>query len=177
MFIISGVTGILCSSRLFLEVTAGKVIHESSSNELSEKISANNYDLSGAAENTTEPLDSGGVADLRILLAIENIISNAPKVTRNNSLGSYAVPCFISLDKIDSIKNLSATIPCLPEHGLKNRRFILLVRIKDVISMNQLKTIQIHEIWSNIFEKQYQKVPSSKISYHGTPLKRPQKPF
>ena len=122
------------------------MIHESSSNELSEKISANNYDLSGAAENTIEPLDSGGVADLRILLAIENIISNAPKVTRNNSLGSYAVPCFISLDKIDSIKNLSATIPCLPEHGLKNRRFILLVRIKDVISMNQLKTIQIHEI-------------------------------
>ena len=51
----------------------GKKIFESSSLEFLEKFSANNFALSDAEDNTSWPLNRGGIADLpllRILLAI-----------------------------------------------------------------------------------------------------------
>ena len=57
-----GVTGILCSFKLFVEWTAGKVIHQSSSIDLSENISANNFALSHAEENIAGPLNTGEIA-------------------------------------------------------------------------------------------------------------------
>ena len=67
------VTEILCSFRLVLEGKAGKEIPESSRLGFPEKFSANNFALSDAAENTSRPLNRGGIADLpllRTLLAI-----------------------------------------------------------------------------------------------------------
>ena len=70
---ILGVTEILCSFRIVLEEKTGKEIPESSRLEFLEKFSANNFALSDAEENTSGPLNRGGIADLpslRTLLAI-----------------------------------------------------------------------------------------------------------
>ena len=66
-------TEILCSFRLDLGENTGKEIPESSRLEFLEKSSANNFALSNAEDNTSWPLNRGGIADfplLRILLAI-----------------------------------------------------------------------------------------------------------
>ena len=68
---ISGVTEILCSFKLVLEVKTGKEIPESSRLEFLEKFSANN--LLDTEDNTSGPLNRGSLADLpllRTLLAI-----------------------------------------------------------------------------------------------------------
>ena len=64
---------ILCSFRLVLEGKTGKEIPESSRFEFLEKFLANNFALSDAEDNTSGPLNRGGIADLpllRTLLAI-----------------------------------------------------------------------------------------------------------
>ena len=71
--IIVGVTEILCSFKLVLEGKTGKEIPESSRLKFLEKFSANNFALSDAEDNTSGPLNRGGIADLpllRTLLAI-----------------------------------------------------------------------------------------------------------
>ena len=70
---ILGVMEILCSFRLDLEGKTGKEIPQSSRFEFLEKFLANNFALSDAEENTSGPLNRGGIADLpllRTLLAI-----------------------------------------------------------------------------------------------------------
>ena len=70
---ILGVTEILCSFRLVPEGKAGKEIPESSRLEFLEKFLANNFALSDAEDNTSGPLNRGGIADLslfRTLLVI-----------------------------------------------------------------------------------------------------------
>ena len=70
---ILGVIEILCSFKLVLEGKTGKEIPESSRLEFLEKFSANNFALSDAEDNTSGPLNRGGIADLpllRTLLAI-----------------------------------------------------------------------------------------------------------
>ena len=67
------VTEILCSFKLVLEGKTGKGIPESSRLEFLEKFSANNFALSDAEDNTSGPLNRGGLVDLpllRTLLAI-----------------------------------------------------------------------------------------------------------
>ena len=69
---ILGVKEILCSFRLVLEGKTGKEIPESSRLEFLEKFLAN-FALSDAEDNTSGPLNRGGIADLpllRTLLAI-----------------------------------------------------------------------------------------------------------
>ena len=68
-----GVRETLCGFRLVLEEKTGKEIPESSRLEFLEKFSANNFALSNAEDNTSGPLNRGGIADLpllRTLLAI-----------------------------------------------------------------------------------------------------------
>ena len=70
---ILGVTEILCSFSLVLEGKIGQAIPESSILEFLEKFLANNFALSDAEDNTSGPLNRGGIADLpllRTLLAI-----------------------------------------------------------------------------------------------------------
>ena len=67
------VTEILCSFKLVLEGKTGKEIPESSRLEFLEKFLANNLALSDAENNTSGPLNGGGIANLallRTLLAI-----------------------------------------------------------------------------------------------------------
>ena len=61
------VTEILCSFRLVLEKKTGKKTPESSRLEFSEKFSTNNFALSDAEDNTSGPLNRGGIADLPLL--------------------------------------------------------------------------------------------------------------
>ena len=68
--IILGVTKILCSFRLVLEGKTSKEIPESSRLEFLEKFSANNLALSDAEDNTSGPLNRGGIADLPLLRTI-----------------------------------------------------------------------------------------------------------
>ena len=70
---ILGVTEILCSFRLVLDKKTGKELPESSRLEFLEKFYGNNFALSDAEDNTSWPLNRGGIADLpllRTLLAI-----------------------------------------------------------------------------------------------------------
>ena len=61
-----GVTEI-CSFKLVLEGKIGRKIPGSSRLEFLEKFLANNYALSDAEENTSGPLNRGGIADLPLL--------------------------------------------------------------------------------------------------------------
>ena len=64
---------ILCNFRLVLEWKTCNEIPESSRSEFLEKFSANNFALPDAEDNTSGPLNRGGIADLvllRTLLAI-----------------------------------------------------------------------------------------------------------
>ena len=68
---ILGVAEVLCSFRLVLEGKVSKEIPDSSTLEFLEKFSASNFALSDAEDNTSGPLNRGGIADLlRTLLAI-----------------------------------------------------------------------------------------------------------
>ena len=72
-FTVLGATEILCSFKLVLEGKTCKEIPESSRLEFLEKFLANNSALSDAEDNTSEPLNRRGIADLpllRTLLAI-----------------------------------------------------------------------------------------------------------
>ena len=67
------VMDILCSFRLVLEGKTGKEMPASSRFEFLEKFLVNNFTLSDAEDNTSRPLNRGGIADLpllRTLLAI-----------------------------------------------------------------------------------------------------------
>ena len=64
---ILGVTEILCSFGLVLEGKTGREIPESSRLEFLEKFSANDSALSDAEDNTSGPLNRGGITDLSLL--------------------------------------------------------------------------------------------------------------
>ena len=64
---ILGVIDILCSFRLVLGGKAGKEMPESSRLEFLEKFLANKFTLSEAEDNTSGPMNRGGIADLPLL--------------------------------------------------------------------------------------------------------------
>ena len=104
---------ILCSFRLVLEGKVGKEIPESSRFEFLEKFLANNFALSDVEDNTSSPLNRGGIADLPLLRTL--LISNSPKVPRAKFLGSDGLFCFSSICKFGSFKNHFAMITRLSE--------------------------------------------------------------
>ena len=93
---------ILCSFRLVLEGKTGKELPESSRLEFLEKFLANNFALSDAEDNTSGPLNRGGIADLPLLRTLLAICQKSRE----------------------------------PSFYFGFRRFILLVQMKKVISMN-----------------------------------------
>ena len=86
------VTEILWSFKLVLEEKTSKVTPESSRLEFKVEFSPNNFALSDAEDNTSGPLNRGGIADLpllRTLLAIHQ---------KSRELGFWEVmDCFILL--------------------------------------------------------------------------------
>ena len=72
-----GVTKILCSFKLVLEVKTEKEIPESSILEFLEKFSENNFALSDAEDSTSRPLNRGGIVDLPLPATLLVISKNS----------------------------------------------------------------------------------------------------
>ena len=85
---ILGVTEILCSFRLVLEGKTGKEIPESSRLKFLERLLANNFSLQDAEDNTSWPLNSGGIVDLPLL---RTLLTIRAKTIRGKFLGRWTL--------------------------------------------------------------------------------------
>ena len=106
---ILAVTEILCSFRYVIEGKAGKSIPESSRLEFLEKFLAHNFALLDAEDNTSEPLNRGGIS--RFTFA-ENNISSLTKVPGAKFLGSDGV--FFLLAYVSLAASRTLLQPLLP---------------------------------------------------------------
>ena len=70
-----------------------------------------------------------------------------PSVPRAKFLGNNGLFCFISICKFGSFKNPFAMITSLPELYFRIRRFILLMQMKKVISINYGSNTSIWKPW------------------------------
>ena len=131
---ILGVIEILCSFRLILEGKTGKEIPESSRLEFLEKSLANNFVLSDPEDNTSRPLNRGGIADLPLLRTLLAICQKS----QEPSFWEVMDSCFSSICKFGSFKNPFAMITNVSELYFRFREFILLV---------QKKKTDFYELW------------------------------
>ena len=74
----------------------GKEIPESSELEFLKKFSANNFGLSDAEDNTSGPLNRGGIADLHLLRTLLAIRQKS----QESSFWEVMDSCFISICKV-----------------------------------------------------------------------------
>ena len=94
---ILGVMEILSSFRLVLDVKTHKEIPESSRFEFLEKFLANNFALSDAEDNTSGPLNRGGIADLPLLRTLLAIRQNFRESSFWVVLDSFGLVAYTSL--------------------------------------------------------------------------------
>ena len=94
---ILGVTEILCSFKLDPERKTSKEIPESSRLEFLEKFSANNFALSDAEDNTSGPLNRGGIADLPLLRTLLAIRQKSREPSFWEAMGSFVLLAYASL--------------------------------------------------------------------------------
>ena len=87
----------LCSFRLVLEGKAGKEIPESSRFEFLEKFLANNFALSDAKDNTSGPLNRGGIADLPLLRTLLAICQKSREPSFWEVIDSFVLVAYASL--------------------------------------------------------------------------------
>ena len=106
-----GVTEILCSFRLVLEGKTGKEIPESSRLEFLEKFSANNFALSDAEDNTSGPLNRGGIADLPLLRTLLAIRQKSRELSFWEVMDSFVLLVYASLAASNNL--LQQSLACL----------------------------------------------------------------
>ena len=94
---ILGVKEKLCSFRLVLEGKTGKEIPESSRFEFLEKFLANNFALSDAEDNTSGPLNRGGIADLPFLRTLLAIRHKSREPSFWEVMDSFVLVAYVSL--------------------------------------------------------------------------------
>ena len=94
---ISGVTEILYSFGLVLEGKGDKDITESSRLKFLEKFSANNFALSDKEDNTSGPLNSGGIADLPLLRTLLEIRQKSREPSFWEVMDSFVLLAYASL--------------------------------------------------------------------------------
>ena len=94
---ILGVMDILCSFRSLLEGKTGKEIPESSRFEFLEKFLANNFALSDAEDNTSGPLNKGGIADLPLLRTLLAIRQKSREPSFWEVMDSFVLVAYASL--------------------------------------------------------------------------------
>ena len=75
----------LCSFKLVLEGKTNKEIPESSRLEFLEKFSASNFALSDAEDNTSSPLNRGGIAELTLLRTLLVILQKSGELLQKGS--------------------------------------------------------------------------------------------
>ena len=131
------------SFRVVLEGKVGKEILESSRLEFLEKFFANSLTLSKAEDNTS----SVKYRRYSRFTFIENTISNLPKITRAKFLGSARLSYFIDISKFSSFKNPFTMITGLSKFCFRCRRFILLIQMKEVVSISYSSSTSSWEPW------------------------------
>ena len=94
---ILGVTEILCRFKLVLEEKTGKEILELSRLDFLEKFSANNFTLSDAEDNTSGPLNRGGIADLPLLRTLLAICQKSREPSLWEVMDSFVLLAYASL--------------------------------------------------------------------------------
>ena len=94
---ILGVMEILCSFRLVLEGKTGKEIPESSRFEFLEKFLTNDSALSDAEDNTSGPLNRGGIADLPLLRTLLAIRQKSREPSFWEMMESFVLVAYTSL--------------------------------------------------------------------------------
>ena len=94
---ILGVMEIVCSFRLVLEGKTGKEIPVSSRLEFLEKFLANNFALSDAEDNTSGPLNRGGIADLPLLRTLLAIRQKSRELSFWEVMNSFVLVAYASL--------------------------------------------------------------------------------
>ena len=94
---------ILCCFKLVLEGKTGKETPKSSRLEFKEQFSANKFALSDAEDNTSRPLNRGGIADLPLLRATlySNMFYNS-LVTISKFCKDVYVKCLIPHTEFES---------------------------------------------------------------------------
>ena len=143
---ILGVTEILCSFRVVLEVKTSKEIPESSGLEFLEKFSGNNFALSDAEDKTSGLLNRGGIGNLRLLRTLLAIHQKF----REPSFWEVMDSCFVSICKLAASRTL-AMITSLSELYFRITRSMLLVKTKESDFYElwqqsmQLKTMEMSE--------------------------------
>ena len=75
----------------------GKEIPESSTLEFLEKFSANNFALSDAEDNTSRPLNRGGIADLPLLRTLLAICQKSQEPSFWEVIDSFVLLAYASL--------------------------------------------------------------------------------
>ena len=108
---ILGVMEILCSFRLVLEGKTGKEIPESSRFEFLEKFLANNFALSDAEDNTSGPLNRGGIADLPLLRTLLAIRQKSREPSFWEVMDSFVLVAYASLAALRTL--LQRLLDCL----------------------------------------------------------------
>ena len=86
-----------CSFRLVLDKKTGKETPESSRLEFLEKFSANNFALSDAEDNTSGPLNRGGIADLPLLRTLLAIRQKSREPSFWEIMDSFVLLAYASL--------------------------------------------------------------------------------
>ena len=94
---ILGVMDILCCFRLVLEGKTGKEIPESPRLEFLEKFLAKIFALSDAEDDTSGPLNRGGIADLALLRTLLTIRQKSPQPSFWEVMDSFVLVAYVSL--------------------------------------------------------------------------------
>ena len=102
---------ILCSFRLVPEGKTGKEMPKSSRLDFLEKVLANNFALSNAEDNTSKPLNRGGIADLPLLRALLEICQKSREPSFWEVMDSFVLVACASL--AISRKLLQQILACL----------------------------------------------------------------
>ena len=88
---------ILCSFKLVLEGKTDNETPESSRLEFKEKFSENNFALSDADDNTSSPLNRGGIADLPLLRTLLAICQKSREPSFWEVMDSFVLLAYASL--------------------------------------------------------------------------------
>ena len=94
---ILGVTEILCSFGLVLGGKTGREIPGSSRLEFLEKFSANDLALSDAEDNTSGPLNKGGITDLSLLRKLFAIRQKSREPSFWQVMGCFVLLAYANL--------------------------------------------------------------------------------
>ena len=138
---ILGVMEILSTFRLVLEGKSGKEILESSRFEFLEKFLANNFALSDAEDNTSDPLNRGGIADLPLLRPLLAIHQKSREPSFWEVMGSFVLVAYASLAASRTL--LQRLLACL-NFNLDSEDLFCWYKRKKTISMAAAQAAKNH---------------------------------